>query len=494
MKKISMILLLLMTGVASAQWSDSIDTVTTGNFDDINPQVDHAGLNALAYSGVYGFSYPGEWLVFERWNGGSEAIAAVRFLGSDLKWDSSVVTISLAEGGTVKKYPDVCTDKNGTSIAAWQETSDSVWNIYYSSCNVDSGNWSAPVELTNDSVSNTNVEVRALSDTSFVLLWKRMGSILFSIYKSGGFSPIDTLVHTNTDSTDYDFAVNRLVWTEESKSGDRFCLVSNVESFTYPALSPADTIACAGDISNPRFMVYSGGSPQTFTFDLFSAGKYSAWWSSYPMVTGYTPEELAGDTVSSYLHPVFYAPAYLVTAESRLEKTADLVLFNFYAWERQSAADTSVVFYGAGIDSVQRGRNPSISFLTFPVSSRTSLGFAAFQSDRSGRSHIYSRSFLWTQTGIDGPVNPVRNYILNQNYPNPFNPSTVISYVLPSNSLVTLKVYDVLGRLVATLVDERHSAGTHSVVFNGARFASGVYFYELTAPGMNIVRKMLLEK
>ncbi len=80
------------------------------------------------------------------------------------------------------------------------------------------------------------------------------------------------------------------------------------------------------------------------------------------------------------------------------------------------------------------------------------------------------------------------------NYPNPFNPSTTISYELSATGYVTLKVYDILGREIATLVSRSESAGTHSVTFDASRLPSGVYFYRLTAPGINLVRKMLLTK
>ena len=492
MKRIALLLLLTSVTVC-AQWSATVTAVTSGNFDDVNPRVDHAGLNAAPLGGTYGFQSAEEWLVFERWAGGSDAIAAVRFSGSALRWDTTVVTISPAKVGSAQKYPDVCTSRNGTSLAAWQEEPGGVWNIYYSLCRVDSGNWSTPAALTNDTVSNTNVEVRALSDSSFVLLWKTRSAILSSIYVGGTFSPIDTLVQSNTDSTDYDFAGNQLVWTEKSNSDYRYCLISTVENLEYSSLAPPDTVACGGDMSNPRFVV-SGSADKTFTFDLYSNGRYSAWWSSYPMVTGYTPEEFAGDMGSSYLHAVFYAPAYLTSAQTRLEKTGQLATFNFYAWERQTASDTSVIFYNSDLDSVQQGSNPSISTLTFPVGGRTSLGFVAWQSDRSGRSHMYSKSFLWTQTGIYGPPSPVSSYILSQNYPNPFNPSTAISYKLSAVSDITLRVYDVLGREVATLVDGRQNPGTHTAVFDGSKFASGVYFYRLESPGANLVRKMVLLK
>ncbi len=98
-------------------------------------------------------------------------------------------------------------------------------------------------------------------------------------------------------------------------------------------------------------------------------------------------------------------------------------------------------------------------------------------------------------TGIASPSNNMpATFAVNQNYPNPFNPSTVISYQLSANSYVTLKVYDVLGREVATLANQRQNAGSYTVTFDAGKLPSGVYFYRLTAGSMTETKKMLLIK
>jgi hypothetical protein len=85
-------------------------------------------------------------------------------------------------------------------------------------------------------------------------------------------------------------------------------------------------------------------------------------------------------------------------------------------------------------------------------------------------------------------------FALAQNYPNPFNPTTVISYSLPAAGRVGLKVYDVSGKEVATLVSELQEAGLHHVDFSAAGLASGVYLYRLEAGNMVAVHKMILMK
>ena len=146
----------------------------------------------------------------------------------------------------------------------------------------------------------------------------------------------------------------------------------------------------------------------------------------------------------------------------------------------QFSADTSVQFSlltkeGYETDITPKDKNPSGS--TIPI---------------TGLSYI---TIITTPTSIEAqnmtlPVTP----LLCQNYPNPFNPTTAISYQLPSVSFVTIKVYDVLGKEVATLVEGVQSAGNYMVRFDGSAVRSGVYFCRLQAGSFNETKKLILVK
>jgi Secretion system C-terminal sorting domain/Outer membrane protein Omp28 len=86
------------------------------------------------------------------------------------------------------------------------------------------------------------------------------------------------------------------------------------------------------------------------------------------------------------------------------------------------------------------------------------------------------------------------SFSLSQNFPNPFNPSTNIKFTMPKDGNVTLKVYDMIGSEVKTLVEGNHKAGIYNIYFDGSELASGVYFYRLTAGDFTETRKMILIK
>ena len=96
--------------------------------------------------------------------------------------------------------------------------------------------------------------------------------------------------------------------------------------------------------------------------------------------------------------------------------------------------------------------------------------------------------------GVEDDVNTVTDYSLAQNYPNPFNPTTSISYTIAERSAVSLKVYDVLGNEVATLVNTTQDVGAYDVNFDAANLASGLYIYTLKAGSFTSTKKMMLLK
>jgi hypothetical protein len=91
-------------------------------------------------------------------------------------------------------------------------------------------------------------------------------------------------------------------------------------------------------------------------------------------------------------------------------------------------------------------------------------------------------------------VEAPKDYSLEQNYPNPFNPTTNISFGLPENAFVSLKVYNSLGQEIVELAGREYSAGRHSVTFDATKLSSGVYFYTLRAGQYSITQKMILQK
>ncbi|MFC2134969.1 T9SS type A sorting domain-containing protein [Bacteroidota bacterium] len=95
---------------------------------------------------------------------------------------------------------------------------------------------------------------------------------------------------------------------------------------------------------------------------------------------------------------------------------------------------------------------------------------------------------------INVTVSKPVSYELSQNYPNPFNPSTKIEFIIPDDEKVTVKVYDILGREVKTLLDEFKEAGHHEVEFNASSLASGTYIYRLNSGSFSQIKKMQLIK
>ena len=138
----------------------------------------------------------------------------------------------------------------------------------------------------------------------------------------------------------------------------------------------------------------------------------------------------------------------------------------------------------------QEGTNSIGNIVCTMVRARSTDGKIVVATHGNG---VYASNII--STGIENQNNgKPKSFELSQNYPNPFNPSTVINYSTPRESFITLKLYDITGREVKTLISDVKPAGNYSYHLNGSALASGVYFYSLTAGNYTQTRKMILLK
>ena len=105
----------------------------------------------------------------------------------------------------------------------------------------------------------------------------------------------------------------------------------------------------------------------------------------------------------------------------------------------------------------------------------------------------YDGSFTYSNE-VEVNLFSVKSFELSQNYPNPFNPSTTISFQLPEESFISLKVYDAIGTEVETIAEGEYPAGVHEVIFSADNLSSGLYLYRIISGNNELTRKMLVVK
>ena len=132
-----------------------------------------------------------------------------------------------------------------------------------------------------------------------------------------------------------------------------------------------------------------------------------------------------------------------------------------------------------------------------PIWDADSLSVVVFVQSTSSMTVYQSEMISYDElsfTNIEENIPSATNFKLEQNYPNPFNPSTKIRWSSPTGNHQTLKIYNILGNEVTTLVDEYRNAGTHEIDFNAAELTSGIYFYTLFSGSFRVTKKMTVLK
>jgi hypothetical protein len=170
----------------------------------------------------------------------------------------------------------------------------------------------------------------------------------------------------------------------------------------------------------------------------------------------------------------------------------------FWNWLTNGIVDTSLIIDPAGTLVDDPVLIPSFNSHTLAVGDSAiyyvAVGYGSNNGTMLANMQLAQQKYNIITAVKPNTNNIPANYSLNQNYPNPFNPSTKISYQLPKSGYVTLKVFNALGKEVASLVNEEKTAGKYAVDFNAQGLSSGIYFYSIHSGSYFATKKMILLK
>lgn len=173
-----------------------------------------------------------------------------------------------------------------------------------------------------------------------------------------------------------------------------------------------------------------------------------------------------------------------------VEQVDDLISLSVQSVWLASSITGTVTFTGS---LTQSSSNPNYWTYSYSPSDKLVLHFTN-GSVIYFKFNSFDNLLMWYITGVNSASSKPAEFNLAQNYPNPFNPSTTISYNLPKSNNVLLIVYDVLGRVVKTLVNKEQSVGYHKVHFNASYLSNGIYYYRIKVGQFIETKKMILLK
>ena len=459
---------------------DSLRVVlSSSQYDYKNPKFYYNSSNAFSV------------LVYEKWNSTNSNIALRR-----VYYDSIGTEIMLTNNPTGQNINPSMSD----NIITWQSNISGNWDIYYS-LNT-SGIWSAPVVIANTAQNETNP----------VIYSNRTAPIQYSFYYLAYIK--------NNDVYFKSYRVNPATWYPDTN------ITSNI---SYNCLNPAIGMGSMGGTRNIYFSMALSDTlkriyTKTFT-ENYTVGIVS-WNAGNEMYKPKSQENLRisdgrffyeydtlGGTHSIGINgDVFTFPVSGKNSNSDGNSfgiiTNNLTWWSFTAFgcinKRNDSTSLKVIknlYYNsppnemfwknyylgnAAVNSNVTASSPIIKNNYFKL-------ILVCEKLLNGKTALYA-TYLTDLASQINNENESISFGLYQNYPNPFNPSTVVRFSLSVVSNVVLKVYDVSGREVETLVNEQLQPGTYSTQWNASAYSSGVYFYKLSTEGFTETKRMLMIK
>ena len=453
-------------------------------YDTTGVAISGATITTVA-GGFYGVAYDGYtaggpylWLSKDPVPAGPSITALVRFniAAAPIRLDSAVITIpgtvgapNLAAGGL--DFRTNLVPGKSTLIGYVQGTPDKV--VVY-----EVGNTTPPppvgntLVLVHDTTITSTVQRKSDRDTLNKYLGGFIGSYTMKGFDSNTVLPDLSAFNTIIlQETSFDAAVCRYLGV-----GARNQIKTWLASGT--ASSKKSLISIGADQSYNYQRTGSGGIDQEFSQ---TYGKYTYRldnaMATAPVIEGVTID-VGNQRAMSTAPP---GGSYWPDGVSVVAGGSSVL----YRYLNHTIADTV-----AGVGNVQPGY---VVATTFQDPRYFTGGFSNVFSALVG--WVRANGGLITGTGNNNTSLTIPdNYNLSQNYPNPFNPSTKINYTIPKSGVVSLKVYDMLGKEVASLVNDVVNAGSHEVLFNASNLSSGTYFYRIQVGDFVATKKMSLLK
>ncbi len=484
MKKI-ILLLSLFTFTLFAQ--DSVKQITNFNFDVSSP--------AFANNSPdFGFS---NFLFFEIHNRDSCNIAGLEYSQND---DSFNNLFYLTRDSYINKNPQAYISSNDCFVM-WESNKSGNFDIAYRKKNYGE-DWDSVRFITNTPENEDDVKFvrNQFSSNSLLAIFKRGGKIIIKDILSQTasedtiFTDSNGITYSEAEATAAIYYSGYIATAIRDSAG---CKKLVYRKKTNGVWNPIMTIDVTGTPSHPMLEL-----PDVVAFNLENNNKTSVY--SYNFFDTYAVPEVAfSDSVYSMfdVHSLFFA---IITKYSELNYFPHIL-------EKQNQAEHYIVV------SSETGQDTS-----FPVNISNpgqNIGLVGFSYDSyivysvwadsvNGYKNLFGIKRLYNIGGIEDGATAVSGFKLYQNYPNPLykgsggNPTTVIKYSVPDvknyggaqQQTINITVYDILGRKVATLVNEVKSPGEHQIVFNAGSLSNGIYFYRLQSGRTMITKKLILLK
>jgi len=464
-------------------------------------------------------------------------------LGANAQWQPDVrLTNNSAESTTSNNNARSVASNGNVVHVVWEDSRDGNSEIYYKRSTDGGLSWGADIRLTNDAGFSSSPSIAVSAEIVHVTWIDDRGGSNRIYYKrstnSGTNWEADRLMTNYTSGSYYpsiaaSTSVVHLVWTEYRDSNPEIIYNRSTDGglswgqdirlTNDPATSFSPSVTVSGELV---LIFWSDGRDGNFEIYYKRSSNGGANWADDTRFTNNTAVSyMPTVAISASLVHVVWQDYINSKWELYYERSTDgglswgastrLTISSGNAALPSITASASLahvvwcderyynteIYYKRSIDgganwgADERLTNDTNASLNPSVAVSASRVHVVWRDTRAGNSEIYYKQNITGNTGITRINSEIpTEYTLGQNYPNPFNARTAIRFQLPAVSEVQVKVYDVMGREVQTLVNERLQPGTYSTQWNASAYSSGVYFYRMTTDGFSETKRMLLIK